>query len=316
MKGLRRSGSGSGVGAPPDAADSPPDAADSPPVSASPAGGAASGEQPGGRAVRRKRRRRRRRLLIAAPFVAVLLWAVFSYTTWMLRPTSLAWQINSVEWVRHDVPFGNWVADNVEQHLLHPERAQAGRPAAEEPADGRAERAAGQPPEAEGARTGRLAAADHAGLPAPAAGRRGLEAGRPAGGRRPAGAGDDLPPRARLSADRRLRRLVRPYAHPDRVLPGPLRAAERRRARADDGPLRSALAAAGDLQRRLHLHRRQQRLGRQRPHERAADRRQRHAHRLSRRPRRDREVDRRPGRGAGRRVGPPEPGSRSSGTGN
>jgi hypothetical protein len=53
--------------------------------------------------------------LIAAPFVAVLLWAVFSYTTWMLRPTSLAWQINSVEWVRHDVPLGNWVADHVEQ---------------------------------------------------------------------------------------------------------------------------------------------------------------------------------------------------------
>ena len=33
----------------------------------------------------------------------------------MVRPTSLAWQINSVEWVRHDLPFGNWVADNVER---------------------------------------------------------------------------------------------------------------------------------------------------------------------------------------------------------
>ena len=128
MKGLRRSGSGSGVGAPPDAADSPPDAADPPPVSASPAGGAASGEQPGGRAARRKRRRRRRRLLIAAPFVAVLLWAVFSYTTWMLRPTSLAWQINSVEWVRHDVPFGNWVADNVEQIYYTQNAPKAGGP--------------------------------------------------------------------------------------------------------------------------------------------------------------------------------------------
>jgi Phosphodiester glycosidase len=106
MKGLRRSGSDSGAGAPPDAADSPP-------VSASPAGGTAQGEQPGGPAVRR--RRWRRRLLIAAPILIVLLWAVFSYTTWMLRPTSLAWQINSVEWVRHDVPFGNWVADHVEQ---------------------------------------------------------------------------------------------------------------------------------------------------------------------------------------------------------
>ena len=33
----------------------------------------------------------------------------------MLRPTSLVWQINSVEWVRHDLPFGNWLADNVER---------------------------------------------------------------------------------------------------------------------------------------------------------------------------------------------------------
>jgi hypothetical protein len=117
MKGLRRSGSGSGVGAPPDAADSPPDGADSSPVSASLAEGAAPGEQPRGPVRRRRRRRRRwrRRLLIAAPVLVLLVWAVASYTAWMVRPTSLAWQINSVEWVRHDVPFGNWVADHVEQ---------------------------------------------------------------------------------------------------------------------------------------------------------------------------------------------------------
>ena len=36
----------------------------------------------------------------------------------------------------------------------------------------------------------------------------------------------------------RVRRVVRPQAHVDRVLPRPLRAAERRRARADDGPVR------------------------------------------------------------------------------
>ena len=119
MKGLRRSGSGSGVGAPPDAAESPPDGADSPPVSASLAEGAARGEQPRGpartRTRRRRRRRWRRRLLIAAPILIVLLWAVASYTAWMVRPTSLAWQINSVEWARHDLPLGNWVADHVEQ---------------------------------------------------------------------------------------------------------------------------------------------------------------------------------------------------------
>lgn len=33
----------------------------------------------------------------------------------MLQPTSLAWNIRSVEWVRADVPFGNWIVDHVEQ---------------------------------------------------------------------------------------------------------------------------------------------------------------------------------------------------------
>jgi Phosphodiester glycosidase len=109
---LRRIDSGSDVSAPPDGADSSP-------APASLAEGAAQGVQPGKPVVRHRRRRRsrrwRRRLLIAAPFLVLLLWAVFSYTTWMLRPTSLTWQINSVEWVRHDVPLGNWVADHVEQ---------------------------------------------------------------------------------------------------------------------------------------------------------------------------------------------------------
>ena len=50
-----------------------------------------------------------------------------------------------------------------------------------------------------------------------------------------------------------------------------------------------------------------QRLGRQRPHQRAAEGRQSDARRLPRRSRRDRQVERRPERRAGRRVGPPEP---------
>ena len=61
-----------------------------------------------------RRRRRRRRLLIASPFLVLLAWAIVSYTDWMLQPTSLVWSVQSVEWVRHDVPFGNWMADNVE----------------------------------------------------------------------------------------------------------------------------------------------------------------------------------------------------------
>src|SRR5229473_888787 len=106
---LRRSGSGSGVSAPPDAADSPP-------VPASLVRSAARGEQLGGPAVRR--RRRRRRILIAAPFLVLLSWATVSYTAWMLQTTSLSWDVRSVEWVRHEVPFGNWLVDEGE-HIYY-----------------------------------------------------------------------------------------------------------------------------------------------------------------------------------------------------
>jgi hypothetical protein len=103
MQRLWRSDSGSGVGASSDAADSP----------ASPVAGSARGQLLGGPAVRR--RRRRRRILIAAPFLVVLLWAIASYTVWMVQPTSLSWGVRSVEWVRQDVPFGNRLVDEVER---------------------------------------------------------------------------------------------------------------------------------------------------------------------------------------------------------
>src|SRR5215469_9175513 len=102
---LRRPGSGSAVSAPPDAADSPP-------VPASPVPGPARAQRPGRHAARRPRRRRR--LLIAAPFVGVLSWAVISYSAWMLGPTSESFGVRSVEWVRAEVPFGNWLVDNGE----------------------------------------------------------------------------------------------------------------------------------------------------------------------------------------------------------
>ena len=105
MRGLRRSRTGSGVNAPPDAAESPP-------VPASLAEGAARAEQPGGPAVRR--RRRHRRILIAAPFLVVLSWAIVSYSAWMLQPTSMRWNERSAEWVRNEVPFGNWLVDHGE----------------------------------------------------------------------------------------------------------------------------------------------------------------------------------------------------------
>jgi hypothetical protein len=52
--------------------------------------------------------------LIAAPFLVVLSWAIISYSAWMLGPTSESPGVRSVEWVRAEVPFGNWVVDNGE----------------------------------------------------------------------------------------------------------------------------------------------------------------------------------------------------------
>ena len=113
----------------------------------------------------------------------------------------MQWNERSAEWVRNEVPFGNWMVDEGEHIYYTLEPAEDGRPAAEDacrrsgcnPARASSSAARRRPQAA------RLAAADQAGLPAPAARRRGLEADRPAGERRPAGAGDDLPPRARLS---------------------------------------------------------------------------------------------------------------------
>jgi Phosphodiester glycosidase len=65
-----------------------------------------------------QRRRRHRRVLIAAPFVVLLSWALVSYSVWMLQPTSLPFGVRSVEWVRQDVPFGNWMVDNGE-HIYY-----------------------------------------------------------------------------------------------------------------------------------------------------------------------------------------------------
>jgi hypothetical protein len=47
-----------------------------------------------------------------------LVWAVISYTLWMIRPTSMNWSERSAEWVRTDVPLGNWLIDETE-HIYY-----------------------------------------------------------------------------------------------------------------------------------------------------------------------------------------------------
>ena len=40
--------------------------------------------------------------------------AIYSYTTWMLQPSSLSASVRSVEWVRAKVPYGNGLVDEIE----------------------------------------------------------------------------------------------------------------------------------------------------------------------------------------------------------
>jgi hypothetical protein len=61
-----------------------------------------------------RRRRRRRRLLALLVCVAILLApAVYSYTTTMLKPSSLPLGVRSVEWLRNN--HGNWLVDEAER---------------------------------------------------------------------------------------------------------------------------------------------------------------------------------------------------------
>ena len=130
-------------------------------------------------------------MVIAAPFLIVLTWAIVSYSAWMLQPTSMRWNERSAEWVRNEVPFGNAMVDQGEHVYYSVNAPKTGGPQLKTlPTVGQGA-TADQPPEV----TGRcLAAAGQAGLPAPAARRRNLEADRPVNRRRPTSAGDDLPP--------------------------------------------------------------------------------------------------------------------------
>jgi hypothetical protein len=65
------------------------------------------------RAAATRKRRRRRRLIITGVILLVLSPAVYSYTTTMLKPSSLPLGVRSVEWLREH--HGNWLVDEVER---------------------------------------------------------------------------------------------------------------------------------------------------------------------------------------------------------
>jgi Phosphodiester glycosidase len=77
-----------------------------------------------------KRKRRRRRIFgtVAALFLLFFPAAVYSYVAYLTRPTSVSWDVNSVEWVRHKVPFGNWIMDQVEHTYYSANAPKKGGP--------------------------------------------------------------------------------------------------------------------------------------------------------------------------------------------
>jgi len=70
------------------------------------------------RTAARRRLFRRRRIFfgVLAALLAVLLYFGISYASYMLMPTSETFAERSAEWVRNDVPFGNWIIDTAEHY--------------------------------------------------------------------------------------------------------------------------------------------------------------------------------------------------------
>ena len=52
----------------------------------------------------------------SALFLAAVLYLGVSYATYMFKPTSENFDERSAEWVRDDVPFGNWLIDTAERY--------------------------------------------------------------------------------------------------------------------------------------------------------------------------------------------------------
>ena len=70
------------------------------------------------RAEQHRRVIRRRRIVFGAviPLIVVFLYFAISYVGYMVKPTSMTFTERSAEWVRDDVPFGNWIIDTAEHY--------------------------------------------------------------------------------------------------------------------------------------------------------------------------------------------------------
>ena len=70
------------------------------------------------RRAEQRRRRCRRRILFATltALALVVVYSLVSYANYMLKPTSETVSERSAEWVRDDVPFGNWIIDTAEHY--------------------------------------------------------------------------------------------------------------------------------------------------------------------------------------------------------
>jgi hypothetical protein len=100
-----QSGDGRGVSAPPDSAEPTP-------TDEAPPGLSESRRRRKDAAVRR--RRRRRWLTALAVFLLIFTPVAYSWTTMMLKPSSLGMWPRTVEWIRQH--HGNWLVDTVEHY--------------------------------------------------------------------------------------------------------------------------------------------------------------------------------------------------------
>src|SRR6266436_9618275 len=80
----------------------------------------------GAPSLRRRRRRWRASRLAALVLVVLLAPVVYSYTTTMMRPSSLPLWPRSVEWLR--AHHGNWLVDEVEHYYYSWKAPKKGGP--------------------------------------------------------------------------------------------------------------------------------------------------------------------------------------------